>query len=1094
MFKKYIVLGLMIMLSFSISFNVSAQEETGDEEIFVSVAPDALILLDTTGSMAWNPAGGTDKWGDANCDGPFYGSSGTGHTTDCSRIAIAKRAIFGILDDDQNGIVNTQDSNSLGVRIGFMTFGGEDNGLNYNDGGIRLRRAISVLGSTNMGTPYQTTYCGAGTTGSCTISSSGTSSTVAGQYASGGTPLTNALREAKAYLDVHKDKDTKANMCRKKFVILISDGADTYACNNCVCGSAGCTEGCGGECQENMYKRRRATVAAAKQLRDAGYKVYVIGFGAAMPAFLKSNLNWMAYYGGTDNPEANSGILPPDVQAYQMNLTGCDPDADPPVTTSCCVITGSPGSETTTGTCFPPGITICQTDATTYSATCQSAATANFRAQYNDPGYYNYSYIADENTVALSGFAFIASNTAALVSALRTAMIEISMTSYSFTQASVQTIRTVDESYLYEASFQPVLTPNNDSFWPGFLKRYTIVNPVTGEINPTADWDAGKELALASASARNVYTLKSGAITAFTDANFNLPSYFGITGGTAADQEALRQLIIKYIREGEQGGANVGWKLGDIFHSSPITIGTPSLFFYDRIDQNTPTGFETFRSTYPRTTDNAKRLIVAGANDAQFHVFKAANAGNGGGSELWSFIPPNFLTRLPAVAHGATHPTSCTHQYFVDGPTTGVDVWWGSDQAHKSASEWHTLLIISEGRGGFTNLWSSSASCDTGLSETFHETNYNHYCGYYTFDVTNTELTTPDFMWTIGGSGGLSATHGNHLGQPWSKVSTGRVLYSGLEKWIGFIGGGFSKTECSGGGACVPTGKGFYVIDISDGTVLWSSTHSGPDGVVNADMDFALAGQAATIDFDNDGFIDTAYIADMGGNVWRFKFCLKTPASCTQSDWSGERLFNSSGNVRPIYTKPAVARDPAGNVWVYFGTGDVTDPTASNAQERIYAVIDTARTGTYELSDLKPIDSDSTNPDKHFIPSTDMLKYHGWYEEMPGMGIKILDDPIVVNGVLYFTTYAPSNSNNLCEKTGDNELYGMDYISGAGQFAGGASHTDLPDGPPGGVQYSIADPSGIGVLFFGKDPIVPPRPLSGGRTNLLFWRDRRVNP
>lgn len=1090
MYRKYVVLGLMIMLSFSISLNVSAQEETGDEEAFVSVAPDALIMLDVTGSMAWNPAGGTDIWGDANCAGPFYGSSGTGHSTNCSRIAIAKRAIFHILDDDQNGTIDKQDSNSLGIRIGFMTFGSDDNGLDYNSGGIRLRRAISVLGSTNMGTPYQTIYCGAAANGSCTISSSGTSSTVAGQYADAGTPLTNALREAKLYLDAHKAADTKANTCRKKFVVLISDGADTYACS-----------GSGGECQEHMYKRRRATVAAAKQLRDAGYKVYVIGFGAGMPAYLKSNLNWMAYYGGTDNPEANSGILPPDVQAYQMNLTGCDPDADPPVTTSCCVISGSPGSETTTGTCFPPGITSCQTDATTYSATCQGGSTDHFRANWNDPGYYNYDYNPDENVVALSGFAFIASDTTALVSALRTAMVEISMTSYSFTQASIQTIRTKDESYLYEASFQPVLTPNNDSFWPGFLKRYTITDPVTGAINPTADWDAGAKLAATAASARNVYTLKSGTITAFTDTNFNLPSYFGITGGTAADQEALRQLVIKYIREGEQGGTNVGWRLGDIFHSDPITIGTPSIFAFDAIDQNSPTGFETYRSTYPRTTANGKRLIMAGANDAQFHVFKAANASDGGGSEVWSFIPPNFMTRLPAVAHGATHPTSCTHQYFVDGPTTGSDVWWGSDQTNKSASDWHTLLVISEGRGGFSKLWSSTAGCDTGLSDAYNSATSPHYCGYYAFEVTDTSQTTPSYLWKLGGSGALSETHGKHLGQPWSKMSIHRLLYDSgsgrKEKWVGFIGGGFSKSECSGGGTCVPTGKGFYVVDISNGNILWTTTHNGPSGandLVNADMNYALAGQAATLDYDKDGFIDTAYIADMGGNIWRFKFCLKSETTCTQASWSGSLLFNAVGNVRPIYTKPAIVRDAAENVWVYFGTGDLSDPTASNAQERIYAVIDTARTGTYIKNDLKPIDSDSTDPSKHFSASTDYPAYHGWYEDMPGMGIKILDNPIVVNGILYFTTWAPSNSTNLCEKMGDNELYAMDYISGAGQFAGGATHKDLPDGVHGGVQVSISYPSGEGVLFFGTTGVSLAKPLSGGMTNLLYWRDNRVKP
>jgi Tfp pilus tip-associated adhesin PilY1 len=1082
MLKKYTFLALIIFISFFISLSVYAQdEETGDEEIFVSVAPDALIVLDVTGSMDWNPIGTSYRYGSSSCapdtaNCANYSSGGTTYCSggycssgtlsvrpncnvNCSRMSIAKRAIFGILDDDGNGTVNTQDSNSLGVRIGLMTFGNNDTGLNYASGNIILRQPISALGSTGSGTPYQTTYCGAGKNGSCIISDTGTSSTVAGQTAAGGTPLTNALREAKIYLDAHKAADKLANECRKKFAILISDGADTYICG-----------GSGAECQEHMYKRRRSVVAAAKQLNDAGYKLYVIGFGADMPDYLKNQLNWMAYYGGTDNPDVNSGS----VTGYNIAL-GCNPEGTEAEKALCCNLA------TGTGACFPSGVTSCG-DAATESAVCYAGGsgvlTGHFKAVENDPGY-----------LELSGYAFMASNTDQLINALRTAIIEISGASYSFTESSVQTIRTVDETYLYEASFTPVLTPNNDSFWPGYLKRYTIINDA-GEINPAEDWDAGAKLKSTSAGFRNIYTLKSGTVTAFNTTNISIAD-LGITGGTADQQEAQRQLIIKYIREGEQGGTYKDWKLGDIFHSSPITIGTPSAYFFDRIDQSTITGFEKFRDKYPRTTANGKRLIVAGTNNAQFHAFKAANDSDGGGTEVWSFVPPNFMTRLPSVAHGEAHPTSCTHQYFVDGATSAADVWWGTDQTNKGVDEWRTIMLVSLGRGGASNLWSSSSSCDTGLSNTFHATDSSHYCGYYAFDVTDTTRTMPSYQWKLGGSSGLSATHGSHLGQPWSKMSMGRVLYDGKEKWVGFIGGGFSKTDCSGGGACDPKGKGFYVIDISNGTILWSSTHSGPAGFVHADMDWGLAGQAATIDFDNDGFIDTAYIADMGGNVWRFKFCLGSETSCT---WSGEILYDAKGNVRPIYTKPAVSRDPAGNVWVYFGTGDATDPTAPNAQERFHAVIDTKRTGTFTLSNLKSIDGVKT----FFNPTTDMPKYDGWYMDMPGMGIKILSDPVLYYGVVSFTTYAPSNSNNLCEKTGNNELFGLDYITGAGLYKDSDGKTStsmkLPDGPPVSVQGSIDDVTGNLVYYIGKTPYDPPRPPSGGRTNLLFWHDTRVQP
>ncbi|PKN64340.1 MAG: hypothetical protein CVU54_19075 [Deltaproteobacteria bacterium HGW-Deltaproteobacteria-12] len=183
-----------------------------------------------------------------------------------------------------------------------------------------------------------------------------------------------------------------------------------------------------------------------------------------------------------------------------------------------------------------------------------------------------------------------------------------------------------------------------------------------------------------------------------------------------------------------------------------------------------------------------------------------------------------------------------------------------------------------------------------------------------------------------------------------------------------------------------------------------------------------------------------------------------------------------------------------GNIWVYFGTGDATDPTAANAQERIYAVIDTARTGTWEASDLKAIDSDSTDPSKHFDVNTDTATKHGWYEVMTSMGVKILGDPFVAYGVLYFTTYAPSNSTNLCEKQGDNALWGLGYTSGAGQFSGGADHIALPSGPPANAQFSIDDTTGKGNVYIGTTPYDLAKPQTGGRSNLLYWRDSRVKP
>jgi hypothetical protein len=230
----------------------------GDEAAIFSSAdlnPDALILLDLSGSMNQNPDGSGSVRGPAAAE---------------SKITLAQNAIRAILDVDNNGTVDAADENSLKIRIGYMRFyncqhARDDTGTDYSTGCNSL---IKELGS-----PYSDIW-----------------TAVRNESASGGTPLAGALKEAKLYLDAHKAGD-RAKACRQKFVILVTDGEDTFSCN-----------GTGSQDQRDQYKRRRATVMRAKALFDAGYKVFVIGFGAGMPASLKNTLNWAAYYGGTDNP------------------------------------------------------------------------------------------------------------------------------------------------------------------------------------------------------------------------------------------------------------------------------------------------------------------------------------------------------------------------------------------------------------------------------------------------------------------------------------------------------------------------------------------------------------------------------------------------------------------------------------------------------------------------------------------------------------------------------------------------------------------------------------------------------------------------
>lgn len=990
-----LVIGVAIMLSVGPA-PVCRADETG---LFTSIAPDAMIVLDLSGSMKWNPPGNHDSWNnptyeysDSTCAGPFYDDNWhSGYTTYCSRFEIARKTLFNMLDDNHNGTIDSSDETSLNIRIGLGKF----HGSTYS----KLR---------DIATKYSLIYCGNST--SCTVNQASGDTLSINYWMSysnvvGATPLVTGLAGVKAYLDTHKAAD-QYKSCRQKFVILVSDGADTTSCS-----------GAGYDTQADQYKRRRDSVLAAKALADAGYKVFVIGMGGStdpaydMPQYLKNTLNWMAYYGGTDNPLVEN--------------SGDETTFDPAAVSSC-------GSSSTTGTC--------------------DNSSTNCFATSNDPG-----------NLDLSGYAFLARDSDELEAAFRQAISVIREATYSFSQASVASSRLIDENYIYEAAFQPI---NGDPFWLGHVTKYQINND--GTIG-AAIWDAGQVLQGTDAASRSIYTYKSGALTAFNTTNITATN-LGVSTSTRRNE------VVGFIR-GETTYNKDNWKLGDTFRSNPVTVGTPSLYFKDARDG--AGAFAAFRTTNLRSTANGKRIVVAGSNDGQLHAFKTDL-----GAEVWSFIPPNVLNKLKDIAH-KSHPTGLTHQYYVDGPISVADVWMGTgDGTTKAATDWKTFLIFGEGRGGTSNLWSSSSSCDANFRNVYSAT-YSNYCGYYTLDITNT--LGPVYKWRIG----PSTAQAPYLGDPWSKMMVHRVKIGGNEKWVGFIGGGNNLSSCTVAG-CDLRGKGFFVVSLTDGTVLWSFTNAD-----NSNMNFAVPGTAAIVDSDNDGFVDLAYIGDLGGNIWRMKFCTAADgSSCTTGNWSGSRFFNREAGIGAVYDAPAVAKDANGNIWVYWGTGDKAEPIVVTAglTDRFFALKDSTKTETYQLSQLDDITGTTY---------TDNATKHGWYINLAGTGEKCLSEASVFAGIVYFTTYTPAGSGgDPCSQAGTAKLYAVSFIEGAGSLTGNARSMTLGVGIPTApvlsmnpysktpdLYVTVSGGAGTGATTM-RANVNPPS--IANRTNLIHWRDRRI--
>ena len=687
--------------------------------------------------------------------------------------------------------------------------------------------------------------------------------------------------------------------------------------------------------------------------------------------------------------------------------------------------------------------------------------------------------MAEKGGTAVSGKAYYANNLDELNTALAKVFESISSKAFSFSTASVSASRVKDENFLYEASFLPAPLNTLEPFWLGYLKQFKILDD--GTIDSSAVWDAGAVLQNTSASSRSIWTWKGGAATVF-----KTPTDGGSITSTDLDvtTDVQRDAVVNFIRGGELDSTYkyAGWKLGDIFHSSPKTIGTPSNDYTDQVDTQNPRAYENFRSSHIRTTVAGNRIIVVGANDGQMHAFRTKD-----GAEQWSFIPPSLLPKLKNIVH-TTHsplPSGLSHAYYVDGPISASDVYLPSianDGTTKLSNDWYTYMVFGLRQGGTTTLWSSSSSCDSDFSATYSGTR-PYYCGYYALNITDT--LSPYYKWVIGGTTGLSSADGSYFGQPWSRMAIGRVKYGGNETWVGFVGGGYSG-EKYGSPSYNVKGKGFYLVNMATGQILWRFTHSNLSS-----MEYDLAGPPAVVDSDNDGFIDTAYMADLGGNVWRFKFCLKSEGACT---WSGGKFFDSSAGVmRPIYTSPSIAKDKTGNLWVYFGTGDVTNPTGTGVQEKFFAVKDNDRSSTWNINNLKDITSSTYNPYE--------ATKNGWYFNFV-TNEKVLADPTVFRGVLYFTTYLPASSVGLCDKSGTAYLYAVDYVTGAGKYESDARSTKIGTGLATNVIVSL-NPYGGTDVYASTSSVEEgeahtkkqktPDIANLNKTNLLFWRDMRVD-
>jgi type IV pilus assembly protein PilY1 len=218
--------------------------------------------------------------------------------------------------------------------------------------------------------------------------------------------------------------------------------------------------------------------------------------------------------------------------------------------------------------------------------------------------------------------------------------------------------------------------------------------------------------------------------------------------------------------------------------------------------------------------------------------------------------------------------------------------------------------------------------------------------------------------------------------------------------------------------------RGFYVIDILLGKVIWKlEAASASDNAVVYPMTSSPAG----VDSDNDGYLNYIYIADLGGQLWRFD--VGTPGTFDNTTnlittgWSGKRIFAAPTAIpQRAFHKVEVGFDAGLNRWIFFGTGDREKPE-NPGTGRIYAIRDGNPASPYIEANLSDFTSVIANTD-NTVTGTVTPTQNGWFAVMPNTNEKILSDPVLFFDVLYFTTFK-SETTDLCGGGGAARLYGI---------------------------------------------------------------------
>lgn len=580
---------------------------------------------------------------------------------------------------------------------------------------------------------------------------------------------------------------------------------------------------------------------------------------------------------------------------------------------------------------------------------------------------------------------FNVSNPAKLADQLNALFNSIS-TNTSSSSAAASTTRASSDTLAFTASF-------SGDKWSGTLKAFSLnVGP---PVKFDEQWDASALLNTSSAG-RKLFTTNSASRsgTTFDWSNLSSPQQ------TALVSQSI-QLYIAGDRtnEGTQSG-NFRVRglsvLGDIVNSNPAYSADRAEFggAFGRFP-----GYADFSNQFDVRKGGTRRTkaIYVGSNDGMLHAFTGDSVANGGGTELFAYVPSMVYGLLPRLAQ-QDYTVLGNHKYFVDGSPFVSDANVGS----AATPNWKTVLLGGLGAGG---------------------------AGYFALDVTKPEaFSASKVMWEFTAADALRGSKSD-LGASLAQARIGRTKVGG-ESWLAVFGNGYNSLTTPTNGQAV-----LFAARLDKTGAAWSAGSDFYRLVVSPDLDNGLSAPTL-IDYNRTGFVDFIYAGDLQGNLWRIDARDPNPTA-----WTSKKLFTTPTG-QPITVSPQVTRHPNGGLVILFGTGKYLETSDVGAVgiippvQALYGIIDldpnNASAATQTVSDLNTVPVTGYTLPIAGATAGQCTTDKGWVARLQNGGVaegeRNVFDSALVAGSLFTPTVIPLN--DLCLGGGRSNLYCINPFTG----------------------------------------------------------------